>query len=216
MILVIPYRHSQTGEELRYAIRSMVKHFKPLTGVMVIGDLPPWYTGEHVAMADIPGQKEYSLIRKIAYCAPATMYFLYSNDDFFALKDFDDTLPFYYSRTCAEMAKLSKSGVYRRLYEACNPDWKNFDIHVPMIMNSTRFRSEFLAMTSTQPIKTLYAHSFAGEPLPDLKIRGPRTMEEIYSTIKNAPFFSVHESAMTPAMWGVLGELYPNPSPYER
>ena len=65
MKLLIPYRRCpNNGLELRYAIRSMVRHFKPLSGVVLIGDKPNWYCGEHIPATDT-GAKEWNIVNKI-------------------------------------------------------------------------------------------------------------------------------------------------------
>src|SRR5574339_1299453 len=98
MTALIPYKHDpHNGLELRYAIRSLVKHFKPLTDITVIGDLPGWYLGKHIFHPDTPKRKEYSIYSKLMQVQDRV---LYTNDDFFALKDFDESLPNYYSGTC--------------------------------------------------------------------------------------------------------------------
>lgn len=223
MRLVIPYRYTENSEELRYAIRSMVKHFKPLSGVLLIGDKPEWFCGDHIPVADImwPDQpnriwKERSIQLKIAVCPDEV--FLYSNDDYFANQDFK-TIPYYYDVTCAEMAWAHSINSYKDMYEQCRPHWKNFDVHTPMIMMKDKFHSSFqemIEMDCQWPVKTTYAHTFEGTQYYDLKIRGPHTLEELQWQIKDKPFFSTHNSALNDDLISFLNNLYPDKSDFER
>lgn len=213
MRLVIPYRLSGTGEELRYAIRSIYKHFKGLSGVLVVGDKPEWYCGGHIPLADLKGEKEKSMQLKVMQ-APDD-YILYSNDDYFAQEDFDETLPHYYDTTCRDMAERHSIASYKQMYANCLPDWLNFDIHTPMVMDMDRFRATFAAMDGQTPIKTTYAQGLPGLYLADVKIRGQHTTAEIEFLTKDRPFFSTHDSAINADMLDFFSKLYPNASPCE-
>lgn len=222
MRLVIPYQYNENSEELRFAIRSMVKHFKPLTGVLLIGDKPEWFAGDHLPLADImwpdqPGRiwKERSMMLKVLACPDEA--FLYSNDDFFALQDFK-TVPYYYDTDCREQAAKHTIMSYRDMYEQCNPDWKNHDVHAPMIMMRDKFLASYQEMIEADcqwPIKTMYAHTFEGTFFSDLKIRGEHTYDELTWITKDRDFFSTHNSAIDITMLSFLMNLYPEKSKYE-
>ncbi len=218
MRLVIPYRLPQDGGiELRYSIRSMVKHFKPLSGVLIIGDKPEWYIGDHISYADIPGEKERSMQLKVLQ-APDTS-FLYSNDDFFCNASFSYYLPQYYDTNCGDLAVRHPIDSYRKLYNNCLPVWKNFDIHVPMFMNKTVFKLSYSAMDAQTPIKTTYGNYLQrvdNEYLCDCKIKGEHSHEEIIYATKDRPFFSTHNNAINADMINFLESNYPDASPYER
>lgn len=223
MRLVIPYKISENSEELRFAIRSMVKHFKPLSGVLLIGDKPQWFYGDHIPMADIlwPDQpsriwKERSMQLKVL-AAPDEV-FLYSNDDYFALQDFKVT-PYYWDVECWEMARDHAIGSYRDMYEQCQPHWKNYDVHTPLIIMQDKFKSSFdemLMMDSQWPIKTMYAKGFEGPRITDVKIRGKHTKPELEYITRGRPFFSTHNSAINLELIQFLTNLYPDKSDYER
>lgn len=222
MRLVIPYQYSENSEELRYAIRSMVKHFIPLSGVLLIGDKPEWFCGDHIPLADVmypdqPGRiwKERSMQLKVLACPDEA--FLYSNDDFFANKDFK-TVPYYYDFDCREMAITHSIGSYKKMYEQCHPDWKSFDVHAPMIMMREKFHASFQEMIeadSQWPIKTMYAHTFVGTSFSDLKIRGPHTYDELTWLTKDRDYYSTHNSALDITLLSFFENLYPVKSPYE-
>ncbi len=217
MRLVIPYRLSGDGIELRYAIRSMQKYFTPLSGVLLIGDRPEWFTGDHIPWTDIKGRKERSIQSKVLRCPDR--HFLYSNDDFFALQLFDENLPNYYDTTCNDMANRHPMHSYRDMYYNCLSTWLNFDIHTPMAIDQHRFRESFEAMGGQTPVKTTYGNYKSiekSEYLCDLKITGKHSEDEIRYLIKDRPFFSTHDSAINGAMISVLNYLYPDVSSYEK
>lgn len=219
MRLVIPYRlPADGGIELRYAIRSMVKHFKPLSGVLLIGDKPEWYAGDHIPYADIPGEKERSMQLKVLQ-APDEI-FLYSNDDYFAAEDFTIDLPNYYDTDCRDMAARHPIDSYRKMYNNCLPGWLNYDVHTPMIINKKAFKQSYYLMDAQTPIKTTYANFFEIVPLhkylADCKIKGEHSYDEIIYATKDRPFFSTHDSAINADMITFLNNLYPDASPYER
>lgn len=207
MKLLIPYRLDiNNGHELRYAIRSMVKYFKPFSGVCVIGDKPYWYTGEHIDCRDNSPFKERNIVNKVL----GSPYedFLYSNDDFFALKPFDETLPNYYSGTLSDAKVHGKYILRRDAVKFIYPDGLFYDIHTPMVINLAKYREannvdwehkEYLC-------KSLYGNFIGGgELLPDCKIRQGKD-------IPDAPFFSTNERT---AKMINLELLYPQKSDYE-
>src|SRR5688572_313306 len=208
MKAVFPYTYDPDhGEELRFAIRSMVKHFKPFSGVVVVGDCPIWYTGEHIQCNDIPGRKEFSIYSKLMQVRETV---LFCNDDHFALQDFNETLPNYYDFPCKEKKPVDKT--YKDLYAACPPHWLNFDVHCPMIIDTTVF--EWII---DRPIKTYYGnqHKVQGTRYADCKLRGELSSGEIIQRIKGRPFFNTHGNSKLAGMPVILRQLYPEPSEYE-
>lgn len=217
MRVIIPYRLPQDGGiELRYAIRSMVKHFKPLIGVLLIGDKPEWFTGDHIPFADLKGEKERSMQLKVLQ-APDE-FFIYSNDDYFANSDFTFTLPDYYDTDCRDMAARHPIGSYRKMYNNCLPHWLNFDIHTPIFVSRELFAESCKKMDAQTPIKTTYCNFTIHEKeyLADCKIKGEHSLEEIIYATKDRPFFSTHDNAINADMITFLESLYPHGSPYEQ
>lgn len=217
MKLVIPYKfnHDKNGLELKYAIRSIHKHFSALSSVLLVGDCPDWFAGEYIECGDLMKQKERSMMLKIL-CADIKGPFLYSNDDFFALEDFSTYLPNYFDITCGEMARLHKVKKYRDMYLNCCLDWNNYDVHCPMIMYGERFKEKYLAMTDQLPIKTMYANDLEGVRMADCKIQGEHTIQEIEFKLRGRMFFSTKEDAINAEMMTILYRLYPQKSPYEK
>lgn len=220
MRVIIPYRLPQDGGiELRYAIRSMVKHFKSLSGVLLIGDKPEWFTGDHIPFADLKGEKERSMQLKILQVPDEI--FLYSNDDYFANSDFGISLPNYYDTDCRDMAARHPIDSYRKMYNNCLSHWLNYDVHTPIIMKRGIVKTSYYRMDAQTPVKTTYGndaiHSMPRTArIADCKIKGEHSTEEIIYATKDRPFFSTHDNAINADMITFLESLYPHGSPYER
>lgn len=207
MKLVIPYRHDQNreGYELRYAIRSMVKYFKPLSGVVLIGDKPDWFKGEYIEAKD-GMRKEWNIVSKILSCPYED--FLYSNDDYFATEGFDETLPNYYSGPLSSAQVFGKYTIRRNNVMKVYPDGMFYDIHVPMIINLEKYKEannvewnkyEYLC-------KSLYGNFVGGgQQMVDCKIRAGAKLPEGW-------FFSTNDRT---ARLVTLPELFPDASQYE-
>lgn len=209
MNCVIPYRNDKDhGEELRYAIRSLVKHFKPLEEIILVGDSPEWFNGTVIPFLDIEGRKEFSIYSKLMQVLDTV---LYSNDDFFLLQDFDESFPNFYEVKCGQRRPTDK--LYRLLYDACPPDWLDFDIHCPMIIDTTKFTTWGI----DRPIKTYYgnANNLQGTRYADCKLRGQYEYDSLKYIIKDRPFFSTHGNIKLGALPRLMQELYPLPSKYE-
>lgn len=214
MTVIIPYTNDyQNGEELRFAIRSMEKYFTSMTALIVVGHRPKWYKGEHYFTWDIIGRKEYSMYMKVMMVAVEP--FLYTTDDHFALRPFDDSLPNYYYGTCKDAALNNASGRYKMQYKNCPDGWLNYDIHTPIVMKPFDWPSS--AKETDTPIKSTYANivGVQGTELIDCKFKNPHTYDEIKRIIADRPFFSTSPFCMNRDMLRVLNELYPDKSSVE-
>lgn len=208
MIVVIPYKDDGcNGHELRYCIRSMVKHFKDMTGVCLIGDKPTWYTGEHIAAKD-EGRKEQNIVNKVL--SSPYENFLLCNDDIFALKDFYSSLPLYYSM---KLKHYKGGGRYpERVNNVIElyPDGLMYDIHKPMVINLEKYKEANSKADWDKKdylTKSVYANYIGGgEQLDDYKIKTGSVVD------MGRPFFSTNN------LTGRLirfEEIYPNASQYE-
>jgi len=214
MTVFYPYTQTKDdGTELKYSIRSMVKYFKDFDGIILVGDRPSWFKGFHLQHSDIEKRKEYSVYRKLmsAYSIEREPMLL-CHDDVFALQAFDSNLPNYYRGTCHEAITRTVERRFKDMFAACLPNWLNFEIHCPMVIDPAKIRDEdrdFL-------LKTTYANrlKLPGTDIADCKLRGNLVRGEIYQAIKDRPFFSTADNA-TRDILEVLNELYPDKSKYE-
>lgn len=222
--------------ELRYSVRSMVKHLKGFRAVYIVGHLPCFLKGViHVPCPDHFGfNKARNIYEKIlAACRREDLSekFICASDDHFLLKDFDaGTFPYFYHGTLWDtISKLSTASSYKvyveNTYKAlagANLPTVNYNLHCPIIYDKGLFsycmarydwtgKKGFLS-------KSLYANTMkmAGQLLRDLKIHTPKTKTAIYRKLKDATIFSTDEFSINADMKEVLQELYPNPSPWEK
>lgn len=210
MIAVIPYKQRGNGTELRYAMRSLEKHLTCLERVVLVGDKPNWYAGDHIPFKDEFSRKEYSIYQKLIQVKGTVFY---SNDDYYLTKDADESFPNYAQGSCKDAA-LARVGRYKKLYQNCPPEWIDFDLHAPMIIDTTKFDWE-----KDRPIKTAYANQNNQRPteLTDLKFRSNQlTCDEIKAKIENRPCFSTDNFCFGVGMIRTLNELYPHKSKHER
>lgn len=211
MNLVIPYTDDKRdGDELRYAIRSMVKHFKSLHQVIIVGDCPTWFTGIHIACSDIPKQRELSVLNKLK---KVQGIILYSHDDVYALQDFDETLPKYYNSRVQNITRKIIDRTYKNLYRKCDPAWFNYELHCPMIIDTTK-----LTWEDDRLLKTTYAniYNLPGTEANDCKIRHNPLFSEVRERIKGYMFWSSHDNGHQPGINKMLETLYPNRSNFEK
>lgn len=215
MTVFYPYTATKDdGLELKYSIRSIVKHFKDMTGLIVVGDRPKWFKGYMIECGDIEKRKEYSVFKKLLLAKIHVLHapVLLMHDDLFALQDFDSSLPNYYRGTCHEAIQQTKERRFKDMFAACLPNWMNFEIHAPMVIDTSKIHDEdrdFL-------LKTTYANrnKLPGTDIADCKLRGDLNKTEIRKAITGRPFFSTHDN-MTGDILKVLKEFYPNKSNYE-
>lgn len=208
MNLLIPYKHTKDdGLELKYSIRSMVKHFKDLHRVIVVGDLPSWFIGIHIQAGDIPKHRELSVLRKIKKVDGVIMY---SMDDVFALRDFSSDLPNYYDGLCGSKNPIDRT--YKEFYKDCPREWKSFEVHCPMVIDTS-----LLTWDDDRLLKTWYANTnkLPGVELPDCKLKGEMSYNDIKDEIKDKPFFSTKDNIHRGGMMRVMNELYPEKSKFE-
>lgn len=213
MRVFIPLKNGQKDHtELRFAIRSMVKHFKSMTGLIIVGEKPSWYKGDHIFEKDQIGVVDFNMYRKLMKVKGETV--LYTNDDIFALQPFDENLPNYACGTCGEKALTTRSGKHRKQYKNCDPEWYHFDIHCPIVIDTNKFN---WPEGKLMPIKSAYAGSLGlpATPLLDNKFDYAMTLDEIRERNEGRPFFSTSHWSMNGDMIKYLHETYPEKSIYE-
>lgn len=145
MDLVIPLRDVPSmydDEELRYALRSIDKHFDA-GDVWCVGSPREWLTVNWIDKRDDQRYRFENARQKVAEackCPAISDPFVLWNDDFFLLKDTSTDLPDYYDGTIQDRI-ASAGGDYRALMERTLPysDGRNYSVHVPMVIHKELF-----------------------------------------------------------------------------
>lgn len=220
--------------ELRYSLRSMVKHLRGVRNVYVIGDIPEWITGVNAIHFTERWHKQRNIMSKlmqVCMMPEVSEEFMMVHDDHFFLEEADaHTFPYYWGRLLHEsMQDLQPGNVYRHTLRntihallSKNHALKNFDIHCPMRFNKKLF-TEVMARYDWNErfgfvIKSLYANTAGidGEQMSDLKIRKSFKREELLSMLQDRKWFSCSDDALNEDLKKIMEELYPDESKYEQ
>lgn len=207
------------NEELRYSIRSVIKHF-PEANILLVGGKPSWYSGPFIKLSD-QGNKFESIVNcyKEICKLDSIGDFILMNDDFFILKR-PDSFEHLYDGTLAKKIQrhtnrygLSK---YSRILSHANTTLKkmgiesplNYDIHTPMLFNKEML-SEILDL-SLAP-RSLYGNIFGvgGKNIEDVKVykySDNADMNSIYLSTEDNSFKRVSER---------LSEMFNEKTDYE-
>jgi hypothetical protein len=205
--------------EIRYSIRSVVK-FHPDARIIIVGEKPSWYTGEHHYVADANECPYVNQWAKLEFACTLTDEFVYMDDDFYLLRAF--TPSFYTPGTLWQKVRAVSSlaghwaEVVKSTYNELG-DCLSFLQHAPLPINS----AEFLEIAENYPNR-LKAPSLIPRQIycynseycevkdkPDMKIRGRFKPKDI----SDYPFFSIADRFHKQA--DSLQALYPEPSEYE-
>lgn len=225
--------------ELRYCLRSIVKHLSGYGDIFLIGDKPDWVQNViHIPATDgdMTYDKERNIFNKLMIACRderVSEEFLMVHDDHYLLKDFvAGEFPYYsdgpfaeqmsisdYKHTIANTADFFK---YGHIYNA-----QHYDVHCPIIFNKDC--AQWLHAINWEKkygycIKSCYctipevAQSiiYKREACTDLKIRDPFPASKIMELIAGRHWFSMGDKARAGDMLEVLQSLYPTKSPYEK
>jgi hypothetical protein len=187
----------------------VVKHFKDLSGVCLVGDKPGWFTGVYIQVPDIKGRKEWSIVSKVLSVPYEN--FLLCSDDCFALKDFDSSLPLYYSMPLKNYKGGGNYPERVRNLMSVYPDGLMYDIHQPMVINRENFHkaNKLLEWENRDYLtKSSYGNYIGGGvQLDDYKIKTGNTIDI------TKPFFSTNQLTGRLIDFEVI---YPERSDYEK
>lgn len=166
MNVVIPYMRVPNND-LLYAIKSIEKNYEPLQEIIIVGDEPNFRCDWRVIPFKDGKDKEYSIYKKLKQVLGEV---LFTNDDIFFLKKVSD-IPNYYKGLCGD--NKNESPYYRKMYARCPPEWLDFDVHCPMVINTYHF--DWLW---NMPLKSQYGNGayLEGTFTKDFKIK---TLDEV-------------------------------------
>jgi hypothetical protein len=231
--IVIPLGHgSRHGDtELRYCLRSVEQYLTGYGEVFIIGRKPNWLKNViHIpfdeGFAPQGHEKERNIFNKIMVACNDERVsddFLFMNDDHFLRSPYEaDKFPFYYEGRLS--GKMTVTDYKHTLYNTIKAiDGMNVvytDVHCPILYNKDRFKALAAYDWSIRfgyCIKTLYCRKQGGHftPLPDIKIDGKYSAEQIIQVINGRPWFSIGDKAFEGDIIQVLQDLYPNKSKFE-
>lgn len=246
MTIVIPYKTEvHAGTELKFALRSIEKYLTGWDNIVIVGDCPDWIlksevikSGQskkvifgihHIPATDQTARKEfniYSKLLKVCGLDDLPENFIYWNDDHFLLRPIHvSEIKSWYCGTLQQDLNRPSSARYRSDIQQTimllnnvfgARDFKNFDIHVPIIFNKHTFKMIFKDLTSELCIKSYYCEmsGVKGEEMPDCKIDGWHEKEKVKQIIDNKLFFSNGTSLCRPTL-EVLEDLLPRKSKFE-
>lgn len=240
MDIVIPL-HEWSGTknaELKYALRSFEKFLPKTDRLILIGFKPDWITNATlIPFRDDPQPafREANIFLKLQQylktIGSEQEEFIYTNDDHFLLKPFDPRPPYPHKGTLLEsFNKRRPDDPYRKCIDNTIKITSNklldFDVHAPMLINSSIFTDVFArkrvnwATKYGYLLKTLYAEGFRGYQVLDLKIMqaSDKDANEMLEELKAADlsFFTTSDQAFNPTMNLMLELLLPEKSKYEK
>lgn len=224
---------TSTNEELRFSIRSMVKHLDKIGNIFIIGHRPSFLNRNIIHIpADDRHKHNYArnIYEKILTACNderVSDNFLYVSDDHFLRADYcTSCFPNYsnarFKTLQAHCQQLTSKNTYKpfcaatiKVLEEGGFPTINYNVHTPIIYNKEKFKF----VTSLYDWETQFgyvAKSLYGNTLrlpimetTDLKIYTPKSTEKaIYLLLGKHPFFSINEHAMNESMMNVLNELY--------
>lgn len=204
ILIPVQYGHEQ-DPQLLYTIKGIKKHLKNYGQILCV-------TG-----ADREGfmWKEYNIFTKLKEGSVGLSDpFLYFNDDWFLLTDYDaNEFPTYYDGTVAQRFQTAR-GTYARTVantlRCVRGNHRFYDVHCPMLVHKSRIPvgMNWDGLPYGYCIKTLMAHDKTGEQCADLKIREPKTLEELTRLMRGRKWFSTADEAVNDDLILLLKKLY--------
>lgn len=216
------------NEELRYSIRSVVKHF-PTAKIWVVGHKPDWYSGNFIPVADTDRKYENIRLCILAACQnkQVSKNFVLMNDDFFIVNEIKD-IPILHGGSLIDKVDsytiINSSNPYTRLlndtlkYLVRNKQTIiDYDIHVPMPVNKAKMLKA--AMIPNVCTRSLYGNTnkIGGEQTRDVKVYSPGSMYSLTFDYKSAaPYFiSSEDNSFDRIHRDILSKEYTVPTIYE-
>lgn len=209
---------SGENEELRYSIRSVIKHY-PDARIFLFGGKPNWFTGDYIPVADISGKFNNitSCFKAVSECQEIEDFIL-MNDDFFIINKIN-TFEYYYDGLLqtklenhareyglSQYARSLKTGIKALKGIVEHPI--NYDIHVPMPMNRERLAG--IVDMSTCP-RSVYGNYYnvGGVNIKDVKVyKGDKN-------IPDADFISTEDNSFEIVYNKILKDMFVDKTKYE-
>lgn len=225
------------NEELRYSIRSAVKNM-PHDKIWVVGGKPDWYIGPHIPVDQVA--TKYLNVAKNQEAAFSSELIseniVLMNDDFFIIKPIDKIKTYHGGPLIDTIRDFRRAGVnslyVRKLDHTRRVLKRNFNIqhpfsyelHVPMPATKSGMREVIkLGVASRSAYGNI--NKVGGEDMKDVKfytgsIMDHKNYKEVLSYSGNIedmeyPYLSSSDASFPILLEKILGDLFPDPSPYE-
>ena len=215
------------NEELRYSLRSVEKN-SPTHKVWVAGYKPDWYSGPFIPIKD--KSTKFNNIRlamiEVAKHPGVSEDFVLMNDDFFLIEPITEWKTYnggLLSDKIAKYRKINPTSTYLILLKKTFTQLKHmgirqpldYDIHVPMIFNKTKFLE--IAYLPVKPRSLCgNVHQIASETITDVKRYAPDSyMNPLSYTEYRYPFVSTEDKSFNLVKEEFLGDMFPEPGRYE-
>ncbi len=218
--------------EIKYSVRSVLKHAKNYGTIWIVGNAPrceldaptrfvPRTHRQIVGHANVRAS-----LKEIALTQDCSERFIFMNDDFFLTQDMDmDTIPNY---SCGVLGARSTNylksspGYWRTIcytwavLSALAYPTRDYEVHGPMLMEKSKV---ILALNlegteSTTQIRSVYGNLHGGvvKTISDCKIglkKDPEfTKEKALKIIEGRPFFSIGDE-LSDEVKTIFEDLYP-------
>lgn len=222
--MVVVYTMSEGSpwqdNELRYSIRSFVKH-SAVSRIIIVGYKPDWLINvEHISLEDGPRKQLNIHLKTLAACGVCDE-FIQAADDHFLLADQTFTTYFYSGmlrdKKYENKYQIPVDNTLREL-----PNAKFFNLHIPMKMNSEFYKQTMANYDWDKKdylIKTLYANHIDYLPIAntnDVKVSRFMRRDAIDKFIDGKGFLSVSDAGLSVDMKRFIEQRYPVKSYYEK
>lgn len=196
------------NNEIRYSIRSVVK-YHPNANVLIIGEKPEWYAGDHIYMPD-DSIRYVNKWNKVIRACQEFDSFVQMDDDFFLTEPFEPIV--YYDGSLQEKYRIShkRSTQYADMIKRTHlkfPKAKNYLLHIPLPVKSDVLK---------EPDKRVSLRTFYGckqEYFPEVERKDVKSGYTTLKTKLDEPFFSTTDHiGRSPKQ---VTQLFPNKSKYE-
>lgn len=220
---------SDSSEELRYSIRSVIKNF-PYQNIWFAGGTPKGISADRYMPWMQTGQNKWFKIRntleKVCHIPELSDDFWLFNDDFFIMHPItdDDQVPVTNNTLNDLIARRTKNDgqplsyiteviLARQKLRGMGLSSNNYEIHVPILMNKQKVLQAISKFPDCTQIRSIYGnlHNIQGIDAKDLKIQDLETIPS-----EDTIFISTSEKSFNSGKVGeYIKEKFPNKSKYE-
>jgi hypothetical protein len=225
------------NEELRYSIRSAVKNI-PHDKIWVVGGKPDWYTGPHIPVKQ-SATKYLNVARNLQAAFNSELIsedIVLMNDDFFIIKPIDEIKTYHNGPLFDVVKGFRSSGVNSKYVKKLDKTRMvlkglygiryaiSYELHIPMRVTKSGMQEVIqLGIASRSAYGNIYG--VGGEHIEDVKfylgdLMDHKNYKQILEYEGNLdsveyPYLSSSDDSFPVLLETILGDLFPEPSPYE-